>query len=223
MYLIVTGKQMRISKLRERAEDKILLNLNLWEIEHNLKKGMYKGTQNLIYQEMNRMYEKKLKFQKQACATQCFMVTINTSIQDLSMYEDIQFLMKKVEKFVERKFVKGYIYNYEFYTSGENHFHTHILIYTAKSISISKLKECAQSTFKHNVDNPKDSRQIHVAPVADQKIQKKVDYISGIKVEKDKQENVLHDQQMRKMFGISDYETDEFDFGKLMEEITSLV
>lgn len=202
----------RIDKIRRRAEDKVLLGLYIWELEDDLKSGnISEDCTNYVHAELARLYKKKLKAQKQSPTSKVMMVSINTPCQDLDDLDFIQSFMVKVEKFVTRKFVYGYVYNYEFYTGTDNHLHAHILLYTANSITVSKLREGARSTFKHHVENPKSLNQVHVAAIADQKIQKKVDYLYGIKID-DKMDNVYLDDQMRKILGLEKYYTDGFDF-----------
>lgn len=208
----------RMEKVRKRAEDKILYDLELFDISTSLKNGDYDDSPNPLYQRMAHLNKKKLQLQKQSPTSEVMMVSINTPNQDPDDTDFLDYFLQQIEKFIKRTFVKGYLYNIEFYTNGDNHLHTHILIYTANCISTSKLRECARSTFKHCVKNPKDIRQIHVSPISDQKIQEKVEYLKGVKIP-EKMDCVQDDIIYRESVGLDQFYTDDFDFTQLYQDL----
>lgn len=92
-------------------------------------------------------------------------------------------LAVKVEKFVQRCFIKSYMYVYEIREEGGGGLHCHMLLhYTCKPYD---LKRASRSTFKElcDVNNPAILNQRFVEPEI---LQQKINYLKGDKQDKKK-------------------------------------
>lgn len=101
------------------------------------------------------------------------LITVNA-------YPDLDFeqLKKKVEKFVNRRFVSAFIYAYEVRKEDLTGLHCHMLIhYNCKPHDV---KRNAKSTFK-DCCNVKDDRILNFKFVNPDNLQSKIEYVKGVK------------------------------------------
>lgn len=132
---------------------------------------------------------RELSGKKKAKITEWILITINPD----ELHQNIKTLKTKVEKFVTRKFIEEYIYNFEQRgTESVQGIHTHILL-KQNCRDGDTFRKSTINTFKSLVGNNMAINFKYITTKPEQAIP----YITGVKQDDDKQDKMAMDVKWR--------------------------
>lgn len=134
------------------------------------------------------------KLYKQKVSSEHYWVSVNPSND-----KELDELIKKVDKYVGRRFITGIIYTYEWCRNGTPH--VHMLVHQLE-LSDKDFRKNTKNTFKNLVGNLKC---IDIKRVPSDWIQDKIDYLQGNKWDPEKDDMIESDKLKREEFELEPY------------------